>query len=698
MICNLKKHQVIGLGSFTSNNIGNATTDIKICYLIVIDLCNHFKTRSISFLDFKKHNFKVNKKPVNKYSEFVPINFVSKELEYFGLNCILNDSDAMKVFPFKDLSKKFSNPQFRFSTCFKYKKSIRADVTNYKEHILSNEPISNVTCFCSHYSDFIDPSVGHVITGNVDIVKNNKLRKLFKKGYTYIEPVYINKFDIFRSVKSDLHRYIKSLATKYSVSTKLFDGWRAIVLDTLKPKIFSSKIFCKRNQTVISTEFEDLNVLKEHFIMTSVDKASNNVSFVCKKYYLDNVLHELSSTRTYQVSTDSEEDIVRRHVQFCQKFKIPVNDLSVPFMHMLPKFHKPTLDFRYIAAGVKSSTKVLSKILSGVFKLLGTTLKYQDNFNFKFLNASGYWIVDNKDRVTSNLNYLNNACSAKSVYSFDFKKLYTNLPHDKLIEKLSSLVKLCFKEKKLDFISINDQFKARWSGVNKTKWSFTCSDLIDMFKFLMDNIYVKFRGVIYRQVIGIPMGCDCASQVADLFLYWYEHNYITLQVNNKNPVVHTLKHASRYIDDLTTPNIDNKTVDIICNDIYPAELKIIVTNSSNLSTTFLDLDINILNNRFYTKLYDKRRDFSFKVVTFPNLRSNVPVKPSYGVFVGELYRICKSSSVVTEFIHDVKLLIDKLITQNFERKILHRYLKLFINSQPACILRHWHNFTVNDFM
>ena len=139
--------------------------------------------------------------------------------------------------------------------------------------------------------------------------------------------------------------------------------------------------------------------------------------------------------------------------------------------------------------------------------------------------------------------------------------------------------------------------------------------------------------MIYRQVIGIPMGCDCASQVADLFLYWYEHNYITLQVNNKNPVVHTLKHASRYIDDLTTPNIDNKTVDIICNDIYPAELKIIVTNSSNLSTTFLDLDINILNNRFYTKLYDKRRDFSFKVVTFPYLRSNIPVKPSYEVLI-----------------------------------------------------------------
>ena len=36
--------------------------------------------------------------------------------------------------------------------------------------------------------------------------------------------------------------------------------------------------------------------------------------------------------------------------------------------------------------------------------------------------------------MTSNLNYLNNVCSAKSVYSFDFKKLCTNLSHDEVIK------------------------------------------------------------------------------------------------------------------------------------------------------------------------------------------------------------------------------------------------------------------------
>ena len=130
------------------------------------------------------------------------------------------------------------------------------------------------------------------------------------------------------------------------------------------------------------------------------------------------------------------------------------------------------------------------------------------------------------------------------------------------------------------------------------------------------------------------MGCDCAPQVADLFLFWYEHNYISCGVENDNPVVYALKYASRYIDDLNTPNISEDIVNIICNDIYPDDLDIVATNTSNKSTTFLDLNIDIENGKFGTKLYDKRRDFNFKVVTLPNLRSNIPKKPSYGIFKG----------------------------------------------------------------
>ena len=112
----------------------------------------------------------------------------------------------------------------------------------------------------------------------------------------------------------------------------------------------------------------------------------------------------------------------------------------------------------------------------------------------------------------------------------------------------------------------------------------------------------------------------------------------------------------------------------------------------------MNLDIDINDGKFCTKLYDKRRDFNFKVVTLPNLRSNIPKQPSYGVFKGEVYRICKSSSNTSVFINDVKLLVNKLVNQKFDRNMLYSNLRSFIQCKPACLFKYWHNFNVSDFM
>ena len=45
--------------------------------------------------------------------------------------------------------------------------------------------------------------------------------------------------------------------------------------------------------------------------------------------------------------------------------------------------------------------------------------------------------------------------------------------------------------------------------------------IIRMVEFLIDNIYVEFGGRVYQQIVGIPMGTNCAPLVADLFLYSY---------------------------------------------------------------------------------------------------------------------------------------------------------------------------------
>ena len=41
----------------------------------------------------------------------------------------------------------------------------------------------------------------------------------------------------------------------------------------------------------------------------------------------------------------------------------------------------------------------------------------------------------------------------------------------------------------------------------------------------MDNIYVRFGGQLFRQMVGIPMGTNCAPLSANLFLYSYENEF-----------------------------------------------------------------------------------------------------------------------------------------------------------------------------
>ena len=47
-----------------------------------------------------------------------------------------------------------------------------------------------------------------------------------------------------------------------------------------------------------------------------------------------------------------------------------------------------------------------------------------------------------------------------------------------------------------------------------------------MIEFLVDNIYVRFDGQLFRQMIGIPVGTDRAPLLADLFLYYYENEFL----------------------------------------------------------------------------------------------------------------------------------------------------------------------------
>ena len=43
--------------------------------------------------------------------------------------------------------------------------------------------------------------------------------------------------------------------------------------------------------------------------------------------------------------------------------------------------------------------------------------------------------------------------------------------------------------------------------------------MCDVLYYLLDNIFIRFGSKLYRQIVSIPIGTNCAPLVADLFLF-----------------------------------------------------------------------------------------------------------------------------------------------------------------------------------
>ena len=137
----------------------------------------------------------------------------------------------------------------------------------------------------------------------------------------------------------------------------------------------------------------------------------------------------------------------------------------------------------------------------------------------------------------------------KYIKTFDFKTLYTKIPH-KLKENLKIFLSSVFSFKKKQYINIGYK-SAQFSDKPNKYSSFNENNFINHISYLIDNCYISFDKGVKQQVIGIPMGTNCASHVANIFLHVYEKTFISQLIEeDNNEHMATLGTIFRYQDDL----------------------------------------------------------------------------------------------------------------------------------------------------
>ena len=249
----------------------------------------------------------------------------------------------------------------------------------------------------------------------------------------------------------------------------------------------------------------------------------------------------------------TKDKLLLRHIDTLTRSNINIDKLDLPTFYWLPKLHINPYKSRFISNSSYCSTTILSKhITTALTAVKNHVIKYGVRETaFSNSNVNYFWSIKNSSEVIEKLRLRN--FQGSQVSSFDFSTLYTSLPHDLIKAKVLSLVKWCFNRESKTYLctSVKAEFFSNKKHDTYTCW--TCTELCEAFTFLMENIYVQFDGMVYQQIVGIPMGTNCAPLIADLFLYCYERDLMSnLQKSKWFDLIDNFNDTSRYLDDIFT--------------------------------------------------------------------------------------------------------------------------------------------------
>jgi len=371
------------------------------------------------------------------------IHFVNKGINLLHLSSIFKENSVVNHLP-EILKTEENLPKVTTSLS----PSIRNKVLNYKDvvssinlNIVDNKyVVDNMPqCHC-HLSNFCDDHHGHIVTGDLRVIENNKLRKLLTKGPNFREPTFLNFSKCLQAVHTGVTEFVDNTITKFNLKKGSLDNWKNELMHLVENKVSSLKN--KITPEVVKPILKDPVVLKylddlhSKFVLVPIDKASNNIAIICKQFYITRLLQEVglssATSDTYSLDPSPAVDIINTNVDLCKSFNLDVPEKlkSLPFMYWTPKMHYSPSRARFIVASASCSTKPMSQVVSIIFKKI---FKQIQNFHRKsifYKNYNRFWVIENSKPMLECLNKLNDGSRAKSISNFDFSTLYTKLPHD----------------------------------------------------------------------------------------------------------------------------------------------------------------------------------------------------------------------------------------------------------------------------
>ena len=206
-IMRLSNDQTMDVLTHVSHHLTSISTTVNGCNEFIL-----YVIKDIAVHKLSRHHPSSVKKTANCY--FV-VDYVNGLLDDINLPSLIHKKEIMDKFPH---NSDFCTP----SLSFKYSKTTRSRITNYKKAV--QEDVTSTRCNCANYPpEYVDNHHQHVFTGDISIVEDKNVRTLFSKGLNYREPQKPDKAKVKSACQAAIDRYINTVSPQVNMSTSAFN-------------------------------------------------------------------------------------------------------------------------------------------------------------------------------------------------------------------------------------------------------------------------------------------------------------------------------------------------------------------------------------------------------------------------------------------------------------------------------------------
>ena len=544
-------------------------------------------------------------------------------------------------------------------------------------------------CPCRKYqSPFSLTFNGHVVSTDPTVFRDPSLRQLWQCGRKFRIPAH--PMVLLPDIKKGLEEYCDRLARAHRIGIERFEPWQKYIIHAIEQKLTNiSNVDWLTCGGLTQQGFRELRKVQTDMVIGPCDKSAHDLMLICKHAYVHALQNELLSG-VYQLTALTDEQIWGNHAKFSQEIgRIPVN--SHAYLYGAAKMHKEPANMRWIAGcsrqiiekkgerttmSAATSISPLAAALGAILRFCMIQLERKDVQKFRPKGIRRYWIVTSVDAVAKHIKTHQKELAQEEVYTEDFTTMYTKLPPESIKEGVKAAVTEAFQ-----FFNPKATFNFKWDRKGKAEaviednGAFCLSHAIDWIQKVVDGTYIKPcpNAPTRQQVVGVPMGGKCSSELANLYCYFVESTTIDrLIAQGAMETAKSFYHTFRYIDDILGFGANQL-------QLLPYNMEHRRTNDNPKEAVFLGMSIDTNGDFVKLKLQPKGAGRKWTPQRYVEWSSVHTAATKKFLLKGLLVRASTVTNTTPNFHVAVKYYVQGLFARGFSRRAMHDAFQSYIH-------------------